>query len=138
MSDLKAGPELDALVAEKVMGLVPCTHWENINFGSAGGPHIMTTDGCSHLVDGVRGAGCYPDPSLDLWFSARPYSTDIAAAWKVVEKLEAGICVETDGVSLQTYDVVFWKQDAARWVHRTASTLPLAICLAALKAVGHE
>ncbi len=85
---LEAGRDLDALVAEKVMG-----------------------ETCL--------------------FTAPAYSTDIAAAWQVVDKLHA----------LSFYLEV----GSAGWMARfanisateaSAATAPLAICLAALKAVG--
>lgn len=73
------------------------------------------------------------------------YSTDIAAAWEVVEKVKRH---EWDDLFMR------WDEgDKAWWVGRVgcgdnggdefnhevdAPTLPLAICLAALKAVGYE
>ena len=103
--------ELDALVAEKVMGL-PCLD-------------IPPSDG----RDCPR-CGC---PS---------YSIDIAAAWEVVEKMEA--CPYPHGAEigsayvdgLDGYIVAFGRGgpepiDVAEF----AVTAPLAICRAALKAV---
>lgn len=110
---MDAGRELDALIAEKVMGtFIP--------------------------------AGSNPSLRDDAWLNERgylvweppPYSTDIAAAWLVVEKLK------------QSYDIVdilfanhyvsckVWKDFMI--AEEDAETAPLAICLAALKAVGHS
>ena len=99
---LKAGRELDALVAEKVMGLPGAAvgGWYNPN-----------------LLDGPP-----------------PYSTDIAAAWEVVEKLlELGWHVDIeDGWCVIVYGGRDGKADSEMEVGETA---PEAICLAALEAV---
>lgn len=63
------------------------------------------------------------------------YSTDISAAWEVVEKLEGRFIWDFNShknwrVRLATYDRKDW-----RLVEGEAATAPLAICLAALKAV---
>lgn len=59
---MKPGRELDALVAEKVMGLVNC--------------------------EKHKGSYCHAFPeSPDKGGETKPYSTDIAAAWEVVEKM---------------------------------------------------
>lgn len=51
--EVEPGPELDLLVAE-ALGLVPCDAWEPVNFGSAGGPGLMSC-GCYH-----ESGACYP------------------------------------------------------------------------------
>jgi hypothetical protein len=109
VSDLPAGRELDALVAEKVMGICVSTGWEDI-------------------YPVVAGVTCVTNP-------IRPYSTDIAAAWEVVEKALApkgynvGPLYEGNG---------WWVvQDAGCGMEiAIAETAPLAICLAALNAVS--
>jgi hypothetical protein len=104
---VKAGRELDALVAEKVMGLQPLRR------------------------------EVPPDPGafLDL----PHYSTDIAAAWEVVEKL-TGRRDKDIGFALTvnpgTIGTSFSALDGTEHWHVNASTAPLAICLAALKVVG--
>lgn len=114
---LVAGRELDALIAERVMGWKRCaveTHgpdcgywWENDLIG-------------------------HNEP---------PFSTDIAAAWEVVTALDAkGLFVtferrgerRTDGEFHMRWACGFWPDT----VMREAETAPLAICLAALQAVG--
>ena len=63
---LEAGRELDALVAEKVMGLLVTNHGTaKIIYGK------VEVDGKEHVT----------------FSPVRPYSTDIAAAWEVVEKM---------------------------------------------------
>lgn len=106
---MKPGPELDALVAEKVMGLSKEPPW----------------------------------PKPFKWYSRWWYydrefrpSTDIAAAWEVVEKM-----------SEQGITVVVWAWPGGRFGCDIAvinkadlingDSAPHAICLAALKAVGN-
>jgi hypothetical protein len=71
---LAAGRELDALVAEKVMG------WRDVE------PECYTPSGKALC-------GTAPDPSLSPWRNGRAYvprfSEDIGAAWQVVEHLRA-------------------------------------------------
>lgn len=111
---MKPGRELDALIAEKVFGL-PQSTWRD-------GEDHRDEDGVGVVVLGVR-----PDP----------YSTDIAAAWTVVEKLDLlrnhSFERSPDGL----YEIGVLYSDDGYWeVYGSAPTAPHAICLAALKAVG--
>jgi hypothetical protein len=100
---MKAGRELDALVAEKVMG-AKVVFVENVPY----------------------------------------YSTDIAAAWEVMENLVSTPGPNGDHHSVQvdySGDVVVVIDENEDWrVSAIAGTVPLAICLAALRAKGvtHE
>ncbi len=102
MESLKPGRELDALIAEKVMG-----YQKGIKIAHTGA-QLWTTGGAS--------------------FSFHP-STDIAAAWEVVERL-------------QRHNITISRDITGRWfvkyatIDEVAETAPHAICLAALKAVG--
>lgn len=115
---MKPGRELDALIAEKVMG------WTRLEHSAP---------------DALVPAGADPSQRINLTFVPR-YSTDISSAWEVVEKLGA------EGFSLhlkahrhenppkgEEHEAFFW----SNLVHREAfaSTTPHAICLAALKTV---
>lgn len=121
MSDLKAGPELDALVAEKVMGRVS-DHAVYPLMGSGEGCSVCGRTSLREVGARLTG-GC-----------ARPYSTKISAAWEVVEKsdiLDRG-CLGDD-------DTGWYVRDCSdRYLVTGALTAPLAICLAALKAVRYE
>lgn len=124
MTDLKAGPELDALVAERVMGTVPCDDWRG--FHAARGEWIRN--------EPHEGHKCYPRECCPA------YSMLISAAWQVVEKMRSNdwwyaISHDRDGV-----EVEFWKSPKRNYqpgpgTYENADTAPLAICLAALKAV---
>ena len=74
-------------------------------------------------------------------------STDIAAAWEVVEKLKRGECTNGMACAIHLYVtnvpgvtgdyLVIVMSPAFATVKTRADTAPLAICLAALKAVGY-
>ena len=108
---MKAGRELDALIAEKVMG------WKvNYDNWTVAKPHFSKPDTfwCVSLKAGD-------------WAAFTP-STQIADAWLVVEKL------------IGQYEFMVQAIDGERWIavffhEAEADTAPLAICLAALKAV---
>lgn len=108
---MKPGRELDALVAEKVMGWKSVEHRFEDPF---------------HRWDGIA-----PEHGSHR-FTVPDFSTDIAAAWEVVEKLN-DLILERDVTAEGTrYNVVI--DGIETW----AETAPHAICLAALKAVGHQ
>jgi len=125
---MNPGPELDALVAEKVMG------WS------------VSEDGTVWRDESLK----YPDrlPLLE-WHP----STQIGDAWQVVEKVK-----ETTGGALMIISrakdaLVAWAPFDAQWEETSrnpmtmrvllssyveAPTVPHAICLAALKAVEQK
>lgn len=110
---MDAGPELDALVAQRVFG------WTNLAERPVFNQMTMT---------GYRADG-HPDV-------VKCYSTSIAAAWLVVEHLRTNGW----GVTLNMYpqpstvEVALW--DGKGFVRETIrATVPLAICRAALNAV---
>lgn len=82
-ADMPAGPEMDALVAEKVMGW----RWRK---SSATGRRCLFSptrwpEWFTALADGTEGiVGDWDRPT-----HIPRYSTDIAAAWEVVEKMRA-------------------------------------------------
>lgn len=103
---MNPGRELDALIAEKVMGL------------------------------------------SKVGYALEPYSTDIAAAWEVVEKMKL-MKFNRDSyvdqvlgwkidVLQDEYEVRIMDQHWNTWEISTCSSLPHAICLVTLKAVGYE
>lgn len=113
------GRELDALVAEKVMGYRVLSRWD--------------ADGTiKHLVDENQ---CEVDPPEFPHFS-----TDIAVAWEVLEKLRT----DNAAVHLLASSPALKGEGHFRcivWAHielcydANAATAPHAICLAALRAV---
>jgi hypothetical protein len=109
--DLPASVELDALIAEKVMGLKPCVD----PVGRCEGAH-MTPPRCWGTGKG----------GSDL----QPYSTSIAAAWEIVEILKGRIVI--DHWNNDDYRVMLYIPSAGRSIEASGSTAPLAICRAAL------
>lgn len=67
------------------------------------------------------------------------YSTDISAAWEVVEKMNAYWHYELfmhSGDGRKEASFIDSRKD--KYVKAKAETAPMAICLAALKAVNHD
>ena len=130
---MKAGRELDALIAEKVMGLT--RHDESYVAEGVGKVlRFVWRDGCGTCVY-----------SGDMFLPH--YSTNIADAWEVVEKLGRWhgfdfMIVMPDPEQtfhLRTYEAGWYEatnDGPERRVVSDADTAPLAICLAALKAKG--
>lgn len=113
---MKPGRELDALIAEKVMGL------KNIR---------LANDGRSDYL-------CYGKPdSIFLEGKIVPaYSTDISAAWLVVEKMQDNdwaFILDNMEDFIGNWQAHFEK-DKSGWSADSESA-PHAICLAALKAI---
>ena len=115
---MKAGRELDALIAEKVMGLT--RHDESYVAEGVGKVlRFVWRDGCGTCVY-----------SGDMFLPH--YSTDIAAAWEVVEKADLWSLYGSIGDGPYRACIQFGDREGLM----TADTAPLAICLAALKAKG--
>lgn len=161
--EVKPGRALDALVAENVMGhrtsswslhLVNCLEdlpaekeWRHGLFSG----HDMHT---GRFPTEILVADANGDmPTVEFWDGRQwdivpAYSTDIAAAWEVVEKLaphyiqqafsrneigwEIDWCVSEEAYRKGYRTVVDYAED-----YKTQS-LPLAICLASLRAVRGE
>jgi hypothetical protein len=80
VSNLKAGRELDALIAKKVMG------WHKMSHNEL-------------CIANLKG-DWWIDQQENLHFPPHPYSTEIAAAWQVVERIRKIIPKQT---STQTF-----------------------------------
>jgi hypothetical protein len=109
--------ELDALVAEKVMDEQKL---------------LVPDDG-----------SIYPDPRYTSWWWGRDihelvphYSTDIAAAWLVVEKLAPNMDFYMEIATKDDGWFVMFGDDLDKAC--IADTAPLAICRAALKVVEND
>lgn len=122
---LKPSRELDALVAEKVMGLARI---ETLN------------------SDGTWNAPLWALPTGGVMRELPRYSTDIAAAWEVVNRVRNTVGWNFAVIEDSAYEIGWW---VAGWFdfregpyeHEKSArgeSAPHAICLAALKAVGVE
>lgn len=111
---MKPGREMDALVAERVFGLKYRARW------------------FMGVIDPRSPDGTNMRPMGDMDYPAPPYSTDIAAAWEVVEKFG------------QAFDRLYFS--GGKWecwiepsvgerAQEFGDSAPHAICLAALSAV---
>lgn len=103
------GRELDILVAEKVMGIIP-------------------------KIETYKTMG--KEEYTNIPVNVPDYSTNIAAAWEIVEKMiEEGYDWEL--YSFKTAPEYHWRV-FCRGFGSYEATAPLGICLAALKAKGVE
>lgn len=116
MSDDLTGRALDAAVAERVMG------WTGVD---------KALDDWTGIRDG------------NTWCVVPPYSTDLAAAWEVVERLRLSVIPLEDGRWLagQFGRLTYISEDLGVVDGRfeegaAAASASEAICRAALKAVG--
>jgi hypothetical protein len=123
---MEAGPKLDALIAENVMGW---KRQENIAWRT---PHVyLYVDHNGHIR---------------LPEEVPHYSTDISAAWQVVEAIErrgwfveVGLCNAEYGPKKRAWCQVGVYGDNGAYVGEAyEDTAPLATCLAALRAIGVE
>lgn len=123
---MKPGRELDALVAEKVMGIP--AHETKLFFvrAESGVKPTHTMGGLPFVAEERK------ESRTDI----KPYSTDIAAAWTVVEKLQADSIVEVSGYKNDWDCLINTSGGEIPDFFGSAETVPHAICLAALKAVG--
>lgn len=122
MTDLEAGPEMDRMIATKVMG------WERgKDYGE------------------FRWGRPFVDHSIEWWmdFDDCPFSpsTNIAHAWEVVDKMGNIVLFRGEDrwhCAEMSYDDGF----GDNWIdtpisgHASADTAGLAICRCALKAIG--
>lgn len=129
---LPAGEEMDALVAEKVMG------WR---IGSC--QRMVMSNRMRKRMCGINGKGkLLPVPR---------FSTDIAAAWEVLlhvtkplhgakdggwlfDRLGFRCCEHDEDGCHGEWRVEFGRASPEEWAIATADTAPLAICRAALAA----
>ncbi len=120
---MQPGRELDALVAEKVMGIT------------------------REQMDRYKNLPSYAASYDGAVEEPRRYSTDITSAWSVVEKLQSSnpYWDETGKEAFLAFQMSpAWGVEGACWMVNFGDsttlefgkTAPHAICLAALKAVG--
>ena len=137
---MKAGRELDALVAEKVMGWDGChsIHYcEDTWYNYCKNPGCYATGADEDEMIGSWDGGEPPIPGCKGY---PPYSTSIAEAWLVVEKFDTWEVHRWYDPKYKRYDGDFYvscyltKHDPEMFGEATADTAPLAICRAALKA----
>lgn len=125
---MEAGRELDALVAEKIMGW----KWYTIDTFAPDAflrhPEHVSSPDWYQTTDEYR----HPQWVQSVWH----YSTDISSAWLLAEKLRIAVMPDENN----GWIAARWSPDETYYdiaaCESHANTAPLAICLAALKAVG--
>ena len=124
IDEMPAGREITALIAEKVMSL-----GREIRLRGETSTVTIYSDN-PWWQDGAQ-----TQADVVMYGGPKPYSTDIAAAWEVTEKMRAAnwhielsTCAEMKGPWYCHFQ-------EATLAYAYASTAPLAICRAALKAV---
>ena len=125
ISDLRPGRELDAVIHEQVMGqnlITPCD-------GDIGELPI-SSDGWLCMECGHTG---YLGSDTAHHRRVPDYSTDIATAWQVVEKITEPPGNRASADANVVFATLF--DNASMWAMKS-SEAAAAICLAALKAVG--
>jgi hypothetical protein len=158
-AELEAGRELDALVAERVMQLGASIALESgtelwmFPYGASITETQKELGNNWFLASSIEYGSYYSDASLNTGSEAKQrilrdslvplkrYSTDIAAAWEVVEKLrDLGFFLDIS-VAVDRFDVDMRadRMPSDWWLREgplaEATTAPLAICRAALQAI---
>jgi hypothetical protein len=115
--------KIDRLVAEKVLKQETRIKW------------VVTQKKYEYKFYNVNGD--------EIWLPLPKYSTDIKDAWQVVEKLrDRYVYIDlTNNDDLYCCELMEqdWENESRYFTYYAdAETAPLAICLAALKAVGVE
>ncbi|OMD34799.1 BC1872 family protein [Paenibacillus odorifer] len=119
---MKPGREMDALIAEKVLG------WTDIRRVNPAVIHSFSADG-NHANFGFS-------PVLYKHVPFPLYSTDISAAWEVVEKLRIAVTPQSIGAPEElSYMAEYENAPYVELKRVFAKTAPEAICKCALLAV---
>lgn len=129
---LPAGQELDALIAKNVMG---------IKLGRCASAELDVVDGGFACPTCLFASTRNSREEHDI--EVLHYSTDIAAAWVVVEKLKATHFInitEPDEEGVDGFMCALIEKSGrtgkySYWYRATEKTAPLAICRTALKAM---
>jgi hypothetical protein len=134
---MNAGRELDALIAEKVMGYTlrfAAKAWTDEDWMCSDTPTETNVMAIYAPADQFPGSGAFD-------MSIPHYSTDIAAAWQVIDRMEELVRMARIGRVIGGWECRFVQlEDTTGYydVLEEADTAPLAICLAALKVCGVE
>ena len=136
IDEMQAGRELDAMIAEKVMEVKE--KWLCYD-GVPIAPCLIDLDKydpaeCTHIEKHGTNKGC---KEYKKSFNVPRYSTDIKAAWEVVDKLKDnyGINIEVRDYAVSCEIHGKFKTFSASDV-REHGSVPLVVCRAALKALG--
>lgn len=124
-----AGRELDRLIAEKVMD--EPEYW-SVRFGGSRYGDFKTLEAAEKCAKKIQGDF---KASVQTYFDCPHYSTDIRAAWLVVEKLRAYGWQFACTLYNDKLPYASFCRGASNAHNAEAETMPQAISLAALKAL---
>jgi len=128
-ANMPAGREMDALIAEKVMGFRREKTPPDYN-GEYGGEDILVPISIDH-----ENFIYPPKGKIALTYFVPNYSTDIATAWSVAEKMHS-LSVYRENNQWWSWFFDGYNDDKIIYGKASADTAPEAICRAALMAVG--
>jgi len=145
MSDeLQAGRELDALVAERIFGWMrvqPPKH--DFDGPLPGQGEVLASPTAVPMIE--SGEYAWPPKGIipfTFFLPSQGWSTDISAAWQVIERMAARglwLTLLTPYDATDGYHATFTPHGRPQWcdavARAQAATAPLAICRAALRAV---
>jgi hypothetical protein len=146
---MEAGREMDALVAELVMGWTEIHKHDEMGWSGIGpnGPSNNSWRTLPSTMKSISKNVCTFKMEKWPYANVRKYSTDIAAAWQVVERFDRRL-VDIDIRSDTQDDGELWGAGFIEYFEEgegfkaigsaAADTAPLAICRAALKAVIND
>lgn len=135
---MKPSRQLDALIAEKIIGLKSCNDDSQV-FDNELGYYMWHKDWsrCGH-----KPYTCFYKTSPE------PYSSNIGCAWKIIDKMKDNDNKSTSYGYAWNVELIYMASDKGpdeswscilhgpnNYQEGLASTAPLAICLAALKAM---
>lgn len=119
---------IDRAVAERVLELLPCIRWAHQNFGSAGGPVLVKR--CTHV-------NCYPVHEIASVHGRMGGCPTYSSSWQAAVPLMALALVcqlHKDEDSTWSAYIDLGDGRTGRWT--LGPDGPIALCLAALAAVG--
>lgn len=132
---MKSGRELDALVAERVMGW---TWWDArvvSEYGLVTQPKTTTGYNTKVLMPPKAresSTAFLYENFANGYYPA--YSTDIVAAWQIVNRFKEQSMILNYGEDTQKWECSFIVNGNRYW--GVSSIVPIAICIAALRIVG--
>jgi len=132
IDDMPAGREMDALIAEKVMG------WHSD--GEKYPIYCFVNPTNNPIYDQIYVYKTKKDDDNGTPKACDSFSRNISAAWEVVEKMNTSdLGIELISMTGNTLWIChLYKRERGEVICDTSGTAPLAICRAALKAVEEK
>lgn len=126
---IKSNRDLDGLVAERVMG------WQPKTLEECGYEPWGIEDEDPENADPLGKCWYPPDVQDGIPFEVPSFSTEIRAAWDVVEKVTKKFYISVTSME-KGWQCVLCGDETQTYIDLLYSTAPLAICIAALVSTG--